>query len=1674
MTGPFRYPYFKAQSSFTPLPDNDLSKVAFELTTLVEFITIGDNGKRFFAGFLLNKKVFVLFYFSLSLSGFLNFFCFLCCTMNSDLAVTLSLASEGGSPIELERGVLGTPEEIDAIRIPKISAALGGARAPPKKVDEVKDTDMGGIVDSAPVVQSGSLGHLMTKLIRRDETRGAFSTLKSCDPTQWADLDEFFILFEHSCCVSELRGHDMVAQLKAKLSPQIFERLDQLKGYPNFEYNELRNGILDIWGIRNPLSEYERQLGSLQATSAAALQAPFRSLMRRFERALARVGEPDERHLPNRVQVECWLKGLPTELRSGIETGLAWHQPVGSRVSYPPIDCVIQRTVDEEERRNAKHSPATILVGAAPHNQRFKPKQQAANIGGKGVKKPFPKKPIVKPAAQQGSGGVRCFGCGGRGHIRAQCPSSSPQTPKPVQAINTAQPSKLRPDTDIVRIRCVIGNISTPVIIDTASSYSLIHVNFLPSLRKIDIVQDSPVPPREITTVVGVFGCLSRKLEVLYSLGQHQLMMSVFVVDNLPACALFGVDMLYPLKTIINLKTLQCVFHIGTNNTRYCTPIERVRNNLLSVEYCVFNPLESKLVRVQRPDQTVFVSETGTTTINKGFLVARGVLPHNALDCCVLLINTQQKQCRILPGDVLACVTTDVAEKEESTLVEPNVMTIESLLSGLWKDVQARISRMEYKKFVTLVTKYVHLFQENTRGNTTSRVKHVIDTGDHTPVNTPPYQTTPQRRQIIDEHITKMLSDNIIRPSKSPWASGVVLVPKKSGGVRFCVDYRRLNAITKRDVYPLPRVDDVLSSLQGKKWFSKLDLTSGYWQILVDDASREKTAFISSSGLYEFNVMPFGLTNAPATFQRLMDLVLAGVKWQYGLVYLDDIIVYSATFDNHIKDLKEVFDRFTESQLVVNPAKCSFCEKSVEYLGHVISSEGISPDPQKVEAIQGIAAPGNIKQLQSFLGLANYYRRFVKNFATSAAPLYRLLHKNVPWKWGLAEDKAFRMVKASIASKSLLFHPDWSLPFVLDTDGSKIGLGAVLSQIRDGCEEPLAFASRSLSPAEAKWHCCEFEALAVVWGVQTFAHFLSDKPFTVRVDHHNLRWLQTATKSRLQRWALELQGYHYTVEYRRGIEHCNCDGLSRNPTAGEIKDPASRTTCCLCSHTNYPLADDNCLLTVANDSTCDFNLIELRRAQQSDSFYQEIVTKLRTPHSVDTVGETERKQDFCVENDLLFFIDKSSSWLPVLRLYAPAAFRDKICQLFHSSELSGHLGVTKTYGRLRERFYWPRMSHDIRRFVQSCELCQKRKTRARRHGLLRPIDVNEPWEVVGMDLLGELPRTQKGNRYCLVFIDHFTKWPEVIPLRQIDANTISDCIHKYLICRHGCPAKLLSDRGPQFLASIVRRLCHRYGISKVFTTAYHPQGDPQAERFMKILADTMAVLSNERRKDWDKFCDSIAFAYRTAVHPTTRYTPFFLNHLREAKFPQDRVFEEELGAIPSLLSPDLDEARFAVMKKVRAQVHEFIRESQLKSKRLYDRKATELQFNVGSLVMVQRPPGIARKLEDKWIGPFTVIAVDDNGLTYTVKPKSGSEQRVHINRLAPFYNAIDPIVTDATSTSLRENDLSEPIAHVDTVDITGSAKSISVDEDVDMNGFNNDIDASDLEDFVINIDDIDE
>lgn len=395
-----------------------------------------------------------------------------------------------------------------------------------------------------------------------------------------------------------------------------------------------------------------------------------------------------------------------------------------------------------------------------------------------------------------------------------------------------------------------------------------------------------------------------------------------------------------------------------------------------------------------------------------------------------------------------------------------------------------------------------------------------------------------------------MLKDGIIEPSSSAWASPVVLVKKKDGSTRFCVDYRKLNELTIKDSYPLPLADSCFDALTGSKWFCTLDLSSGYWQVAMATEDREKTAFTTGSGgLFHFTVMPFGLVSAPATFERLMERVLAGLPWDVCLAYLDDIIVHAESFEAEKDRLCKVLQRLRNAGLKLSPKKCNLFQQSVKFLGHVVSGEGLSTDPEKTRAVAEWPVPSKVTELRSFLGLCSYYRRFVKDFAEIARPLHRLTEKTKDFAWTQECDDAFNRLKTALTTAPVLKYPSTTDPFILDTDASNFGLGAVLSQVQDGEERVVAYYSTTLSKPERNYCVTRKELLAVVKAVKRFHHYLYGRQFLVRTDHGALRWLMKFKnpEGQLARWLEYLGTYDLRIEHRSGNKHTNADALSRRP-----------------------------------------------------------------------------------------------------------------------------------------------------------------------------------------------------------------------------------------------------------------------------------------------------------------------------------------------------------------------------------------------------------------------------------------------------------------------------------------------------------------------------------------------
>lgn len=395
-----------------------------------------------------------------------------------------------------------------------------------------------------------------------------------------------------------------------------------------------------------------------------------------------------------------------------------------------------------------------------------------------------------------------------------------------------------------------------------------------------------------------------------------------------------------------------------------------------------------------------------------------------------------------------------------------------------------------------------------------------------------------------------MLDLGVVEPSSSAWSSPIILVDKQDGGQRFCVDFRKVNLVTKKDAYPLPKVTSILDRLRDARYLSALDIKSAYWQIGLEESSKEKTAFtIQGRGLFHFNVLPFGLHNAPATWQRLVDSVLGMDLEPYVFVYLDDVIVVTQTFEKHLEILEEIFKRLTEANLTLNKDKCHFCKKELRYLGYVVDEKGLRVDPEKVSAILELPVPRSVKEVRQFCGTASWYRRFISDFASRLYPLTSMLRKNKHFKWTEEAQKAFDDIRQSLVQAPILSWPDFSKQFTISCDASNVGIGAVLSQSSDFGEKVIAYASRTLGKTEQKFSTTERECLAVIWSIEKFRPYVEGTHFEVITDHHSLLWLHNLRdpQGRLARWSLRLQPFDFTLIHRKGKEHVVPDLLSRNP-----------------------------------------------------------------------------------------------------------------------------------------------------------------------------------------------------------------------------------------------------------------------------------------------------------------------------------------------------------------------------------------------------------------------------------------------------------------------------------------------------------------------------------------------
>ena len=956
-------------------------------------------------------------------------------------------------------------------------------------------------------------------------------------------------------------------------------------------------------------------------------------------------------------------------------------------------------------------------------------------------------------------------------------------------------------------------------------------------------------------------------------------------------------------------------------------------------------------------------------------------------------------------------------------LVEVNVSPERhtQLLEALQLD-QCSARAEEIRQLKKLVCENADLFAlDNSELGHTDVVQHHVDTGAHRPIKQPVRRVPFVYRQTIAKLVKEMEETGIIKPSSSPWASPVVLVPKKDGTHRFCIDYRRLNSITKKDVYPLPRIDDILDTLGGTKYFSSLDLASGYWQVSLDAESSAKSAFITHQGLHEFVRMPFGMCNAPATFQRLIEIVLAGLLWKNCFAYIDDLLVCSQTFEEHLEHLRTVFARLRKAGLRLEAKKCLFLREEVPYLGYVVTKQGIRPDVAKTEKVRDYPVPTSVTQVRQFLGFASYYRRFVPDFSKIASPLHSLLKKDAVFQWTADCDTAFVKLKTLLVSAPVLSYPQFQSehPFILETDASGEGLGTVLAQLQDdGQVHPIAFSSRSLSVHERNYGITELETLGLVWAVKIFRPYILGRRCIVFTDHAACTSLLSSTNPspKLARWAMTLQEYDLDIRHRSGKSNRVADALSRNPVpvfevlqfgslinavqSASVPEPQTRPGQCE--------SDIGRLQRVDEELIPVFNYLESDVLPSDEKQARKLVMERSNFEVIDGI--------LCYENPAA-----PGCW----RIVVPKSLRPTLLKESHRGKFAGHFAEKKIYMTLRTKYWWKGMRGDVRQYCRSCLVCASRKGPGRAiHPKLQTIPVGGPFHMMGVDVL-QLPPSHNGNKYAIVFMDYFTKWPEVFATADQTAETIACLLVEHVITRHGVPEHLLSDRGANFLSALLQEVLKLVGTVKISTSGYHPQCDGLVEKFNGTLTNMLAKSVSKYGRDWDSHLPYLLFAYRAAVQESTQASPFYLLYGREPRVPTDTALSQPRTPY-QIEFPDYCSELVANLSDAWALAHENIERAQRKQKSQYDKKSRLPEIKIGDRVMVYFPnevKGKAWKLARPYFGPYSVIAVTPtNAEVKLINSPDGNSIFVSLDRVRLCYDEMtDDVWAGATVPRKKKN-----------------------------------------------------
>ena len=836
----------------------------------------------------------------------------------------------------------------------------------------------------------------------------------------------------------------------------------------------------------------------------------------------------------------------------------------------------------------------------------------------------------------------------------------------------------------------------------------------------------------------------------------------------------------------------------------------------------------------------------------------------------------------------------------------------------------------------------------------------------------------------------------MISSSQSPWCNTVVLVHKKDGGLQFCIDFRRLNSRTKKDAYPFPWMQETMESMVGARFFSTMDLKLGFWQVKMPKDSQQYTAFtVGSMGVYEFLRMPYGLCNTPVTFQRLIQNCLGELNLTYALIYLDKVIVFSRTDEEHLHHLRVVFACFLEHGLKLKPSKCHFLQDEITFLGHEISADGMKPGTANLKAIAEMAPPKTYTEIQQFTGMTGFFRRFIKGYSKIAKPLNDLLEgeasklKSEELELRPETLKAFEELKMKCMMAPILVFADFKKLFHLETDASKEGLGAVLLQESDdGQYHPVAFASQELRGGEPKYHLSKLEFLALKWAItEQFREYLQYQPFTVCMDNNPLTYILTTPNLDAlgHRWVVALAGYNMKLEYLKGSDNKVADALSRVSTQKLDEETVAELLNCA-RNGSTPQAETANIHIIEEGECVDQEVIvrytqivkqhkqfrnlanlDWVKALSKDPVIPQFVKWINQPQGdhrkleeylARVASDYEKRfyaahqKEFTIQDNLLYLQAtpaNSQDMSPVFVI--PTADQQAAIDGCHHS--AGHQGHDRTLSLMKEQFWWPGMSQALLKAIANCGRCI---ANCGQLPPMQPIICTEPMDLIHIDYIGMevtvVTDKKPVVKNVLVVVDHFTRYVQAFVTKNHTARTTARVLYNNYFSVFGFPQCLMSDQGTEFCGKVIGAMCSLLGVEKIRTTPYHPQTNGSAERVHQTLQCMIGKLDPEKRKKWPAHIGSIIIAYNSTRSLVTGYSPYYLMFGQRPQLPIDLLFPTRRT---QMLTPTIDKyvaSLYDCLRDSLAIARDCtIKESQ-RQKRLYDRKVGAVELRPGDHILV--------------------------------------------------------------------------------------------------------------------------